>query len=114
LISLIKRVASNLTSLLVGTAAFRPLGATASVTVDASGTAAIALPAGTSVRFSNAGTSVYAVAFGDGSMSVAYITAIDIMPGTAECLTPPAGSTHMRLITASGTAVAKYIGGTGA
>lgn len=117
LIALIKRVASSLTSLLTATSCFRPAapGATVSVAVTASGTSAIALPAGSVIRFSNAGASAYGVAFGDGSMSINYDTAIDILPGTAESITPPTGATHMRLITAAGvTATAKYTGGTGA
>jgi hypothetical protein len=116
LIALIKRVASNITSLLTATSSFRPVGSTVTVAVTSSGTAATALPSGSSViRFTNSGSTVYAVAFGDGSMSISFDTAMDILPGTSEAITPTSGATHLRLITAANvTATAKYTGGTGA
>jgi len=94
--------------------AFVP-GATVSAACSTTALAAVAVTAGAVVRFGNAGTAAISVAFGTSGIAgtVTAATAIDILPGTAEAFTVPAGATHFSAIMASGTGTLKYTTGTG-
>lgn len=91
---------------------FQPTGTTTVMTV---GTASVnaALPAGSILRISNPSSVVVSVAFGTSGV-VATNSDMDILPGTAECIRPPAGATHIAAIMAQGTTSLKVTAGSGA
>ena len=88
-------------------------GSTQSLAVTTASSAAQAITAGEVIRFSNAGTNPIAVAFGTAGVVAVAATAMDVMPGTAESFTVPAGTTHFAAIMASGSGTLKWTRGTG-
>ena len=88
-------------------------GSTQSLAVTTASSAARAITVGEVIRFSNAGTNPIAVAFGAAGVVAVAATAMDVMPGTAESFTVPAGTTHFAAIMASGSGTLKWTRGTG-
>lgn len=114
-IALQKRALVHLSSLLTQATNFRPvLSSTQSLAVTATSSAAQAVTAGEVIRFSNAGSKAIAVMFGTSGVVASYATALDIMPGSSEAITVPAGATHFAAICNTGdTGTLKWTRGTG-
>lgn len=93
-------------------ALFQPEATTTTLAVTTA-SARVALPAGDTLRLSNAGDVAISVRFGDGTVTAA-TTAMDILPGSAEVFRVPAGATHIAGIVAAGTATLKLTPGSGA
>lgn len=95
---------------------FEPIpGSTVSHSCSTTALAAVACTAGEVLRFGVAGAAAIGIRFGTSTVAVdiTAATAMDIMPGTAEAFTVPAGATHWSAIMASGTGTLKVTRGAG-
>lgn len=91
-------------------------GATAAASLTTSPITAITVVAGNIIRFSNPSAELVYLLFG-GNTVAADLTAansMDLLPGSVECFTVPAGATKMSMRTAANTATVKYTVGLGA
>ena len=115
LTALIKRLLAGVTSILTNQSqrVWSPvIGSTVSLALTGTTSAAIAVTAAETMRFSNAGASVLSVTFGtSGGVTAVASTSIDIMPGTSEAIRVPATATHFAAI---GSGTLKYTRGVGA
>lgn len=89
-----------------GTGAAVPLTAATSSPVQAAA-------AGTVIRFGNSGGAPIALEFGTSSVVATANSLVEILPGTSEAITVPAGATHFAAFCAS-AATLKWVAGTGA
>lgn len=78
--------------------------------------ASVAVTAGTILRFSNPSANLVYLAFGTSGINgtITAATAMDLLPGSVECFTVPAGATHFSAMTATSTATIKRTTGLGA
>lgn len=98
------------------TTPFEPtVGSTVSHSVSTTALAAVACTPGTVIRFGNTNAVAIGVRFGSSTVAadITAATAMDIMPGTAEAITVPAGATHWSAIMSSGTGTLKTTLGLG-
>lgn len=98
------------------TTPFEPTaGSTVSHSVGTTALTAVACTPGTVIRFGNAGAAAIGIRFGSSTVAadITAATAMDIMPGTAEAITVPAGATHWSAIMSSGTGTLKTTLGLG-
>lgn len=98
---------------LTATRAYMPnAGGNSSLAVTATSSVAQAITTGEVIRFSNAGVNVIGITLGTSTVAATIADSIDIMPGSAECFTIPAGVTHFAAIS-TGSATLKWTRGTG-
>lgn len=98
------------------TTPFEPTaGSTVSHSISTTALTAVACTPGTVIRFGNAGAAAIGVRFGSSTVAadITAATSMDIMPGTAEAITVPAGVTHWSAIMSSGTGTLKTTLGLG-
>lgn len=93
---------------------FSPTGDAVDLAVSTA-SARVPLPARSpdSIRVTNPGSVTALLRFGDGTVTAATSTGMDLLPGTVETFRVPAGYTHVAAITATGSTTLRITPGSG-